>query len=72
MKDVFQMYSIIEFTSRSYRSASTSKAPSLKINLDLVLQQACCENNKTIYKDYFKEISENFHASDDADFSKTI
>ena len=57
-----------QFTPHSCRSAATSKANRINVNLDEMLKQGCWKNIKTFKKIYDKDIM--YFANDDVDFMR--
>ena len=58
------------FTPHSCRSAATSKAKKLNVDMEEILKQGCWKNMKTFKKYYDKEII--YFAKDDVDFMRII
>ena len=56
VKDLFQTCSLVGITANGSQSASTSKAASLEIKMDLALQLSCWKP-KTFYKHYLTHYS---------------
>ena len=55
---------------RSCRTAATSKAKKINVNLEDILKHGCWKNMKTLKKHYEKE--KIYYADDDVDFVKII
>ena len=67
VKDLFIERSILkEYTSRTCRSAATSKASQLNVDIAEILKQGCWKNAKTFYNFYKKDIV--CYAPEDVDF----
>ena len=56
IKELFTSCGLFNFTPHSCRAASTSKADTLNIDLDIILQKACWKNENTFYNYYSKNI----------------
>ena len=56
VKDLFQTCNLVGITANGSQSASTSKAASLEIKMDLALQLSCWKP-KTFYKHYLTHYS---------------
>ena len=59
IKTTLNKAGIYNFSSHSCRAAATSKAKSMNIDLDLILEKACWANARTFYSHYDKQIKEN-------------
>ena len=56
VKELFKEVNIVDFTPHSCRSASTSKALQLNIDIEAILKQGCWKNEDTFLKFYNKDI----------------
>ena len=56
VKDLFSECNIFDFSAHSCRSASTSKAKELGVEIDTIMKKACWKNSKTFYHHYQKDI----------------
>lgn len=65
IKDLFTECKIFDFSAHSCRSASTSKAKELGVEVERIMKKACWKNSKTFYTHYQKEIA----VDDDVDFN---
>ena len=59
IKDLLQECNIFNFSAHSCRSAATSKAKVLGVDIDLILEKACWKNEGTFRKHYDKLIISN-------------
>ena len=71
VKDLFIKTSILkEYTPHSCRSAATSKASQLNIDIVEILKQGCWKNAKTFFNVYKKDIV--YYAPEDVDFMSIL
>jgi len=56
VKDLFTDCGIFDFSAHSCRSASTSKAKELGVEVEAIMRKACWKNAATFHKHYRKEI----------------
>lgn len=56
VKDIFKINEIFDFTPHSCRSASTSKAKAINVDITEILKRGCWKNEKTFRSFYDKEI----------------
>ena len=66
VKDLFKELNILGFSPHSCRSASTSKAKTLGLNIDDIIEKGCWANSKNFFKYYDKNILQHHR---DVDFS---
>ena len=71
VKGLFIEISILkEYTSHTCRSAATSKASQLNVDIAEILKQGCWKNAKTFYNFYKKDIV--YYAPEDVDFMSIL
>ena len=71
VKDLFIETSILkEYTPRTCRSAATSKASQLNVDIAKILKQGCWKNAKTFFNFYKKDTV--YYAAEDVDFMSIL
>ena len=68
IKDIFIVNKIVNFSPHNCRTASSSKAKHIDVNIDEIIKRVCWKNRKNVFIYYDKEIAE--YVPNDIDFNR--